>query len=76
MGAKAVITTPFPTVQETAREMGVAAKRVRLLRKLMAAITEGKDDRLRIVGGTAALKAQRRPAGRSRVTKRKQASRR
>ncbi|OLC65859.1 MAG: hypothetical protein AUH69_08455 [Actinobacteria bacterium 13_1_40CM_4_65_12] len=79
MPAKAVITTPFPTVQETAREMGVAAKRVRLLRKLMTTIVKGQDGRVvRFLthGGMAASRAKRRAAAKGSVTKRKRASHR
>ena len=43
MPAKAVITAPVPTVQETAREMGVAKARVRQLRQLMTAIVPLRD---------------------------------
>jgi hypothetical protein len=77
--AKAVITTPFPTVQETAREMGVTEKRVRLLEKLVAAIVEGRDGRVArflTASGMAASRTKRRSAAKGRVTKRKQASHR
>lgn len=67
MPAKAVITTPFPTVQETAKEMGVAEKRVRLLSRLMMAIVRGT--------GGAAASTPKRGAKRG-VTKRKRAARR
>ena len=79
MPAKAVITAPFPTVQETAKEMGVAEKRVRQLRRLMTAIVEGRDGRVvrfLTVTGAAASRAKRRAAVKRRVTKRKQTSRR
>ena len=79
MPAKAVITAPFPTVRETAKEMGVAEKRVRQLRRLMTAIVEGRDGRVArflAVTGTAVSRATRRAAAKRRVTKRKQTSRR
>ena len=79
MRAKAVITTPFPMVQETAKEMGVTEKRVRQLRRLMTAIVEGRDGRVvrfLTVSGAGASKAKRRVAAKRRVTKRKQTSRR
>jgi len=70
MPAKAVITAPVPTVQETAREMGVAKARVRQLRRLMTAIVEGRDGRVvRFLTRTT-------PAGpKRRVAKRKQTAR-
>lgn len=73
MPAKAVITAPFPTVQETAKEMGVAKQRVRQLRRLMAAIVEGRDRRVvRFLTGTGTAEPKRRAAARRRVAKRKQ----
>ncbi len=73
MPARAVITASFPTVQETAKEMGVAKQRVRQLRRLMAAIVEGRDWRVvRFLTGTATVRPKRRAAARCRVAKRKQ----
>jgi hypothetical protein len=67
MASKAVITTPFPTVRETAREMGVAEARVRWLSKLILAIVAGRDL-------AAASRAKRRVAARRRTTTRKRAA--
>ena len=76
MPAKAVITAPVPTVQETAREMGVAKARVRQLRQLMTAIVEGRDGRVvRFVTRTARAEPKRRAAARRRVARRKQTAR-
>lgn len=79
MPAKAMITTPFPTVQETAKEMGVTEKRVRQLRRLMTAIVEGRDGRVvrfLTATGTATARAKRRAAAKRGVTKRKRIARR
>ena len=76
MPAKAVITAPFPTVQETAKEMGVARARVRQLRRLMAAIVEGRDGRVaRFLTGTAPAGPKRRAVATRRDAKRKQTAR-
>ena len=75
MPAKAVITAPVPTVQETAREMGVAKARVRQLRQLMTAIVEGRDRVVRFVTRTARAEPKRRAAARRRVARRKQTAR-
>ena len=64
MPVKAVIITPFPTVEETAREMGVGEKRVRQLTRLVAAIVEGRS-------GT-----KKAPATKRATTKRKRTSHR
>ena len=48
MPAKVMITTPMPTVEETAREMGVSRKRVRQLARLMTAIMEGRPGKRRV----------------------------
>lgn len=74
MPAKAMITTPFPTVQETAKEMGVTEKRVRQLERLMTAIVEGCDRRVvRTLTRTANSRAKRR--AKRGVTKRKRIAR-
>ena len=76
MSAKAVITAPVPTVQETAREMGVAKARVRQLRQLMTDIVEGRVGRVvRFVTRTAPAGPTRRAVARRRVARRKQAAR-
>ena len=76
MRAKAVITAPVPSVQETAREMGVAKARVRQLRKLMTAIVEGRNGRVvRFVTRTASPGPKRRVAAKRRVARRKQTPR-
>lgn len=76
MPARAVITAPIPTVQETAREMGVAKARVRQLRQLMTAIIEGHDGRVvRFVTRTAPAGPKRRAGAKRRVAKRKQTTR-
>ncbi len=70
MPAKAVITTPVPTVQETAREMGVAKARVRQLRRLMTAIVEGRDGRVvRFLTRTAPPGPERRAARRKQTAR-------
>lgn len=79
MPAKAMITASFPTVQETAKEMGVTEKRVRQLRRLMTAIVEGRDGRVArflTATGTATARAKRRTAAKRGVTKRKRIARR
>lgn len=48
MRAKVVITGRVPTVEETAREMGVPAKRVRELTRLMTAIMEERLGKRRV----------------------------
>jgi len=73
MPAKAVITAPVPTVQETAREMGVAKARVRQLRQLMTDIVEGRV--VRFVTRTAPAGPKRRAVAKRRVARRKQAAR-
>jgi len=76
MPAKAVITAPVPTVQETAREMGVAKARVRQLRQLMTDIVEGRIGRVvRFVTRTAPAGPKRRAVAKRRVARRKQAAR-
>jgi hypothetical protein len=76
MSAKAVITAPVPTVQETAREMGVAKARVRQLRQLMTDIVEGRVGRVvRFVTRTVPAGPKRRAVARRRVARRKQAAR-
>ena len=76
MPAKAVIAAPFPTVQETAKEMGVVKARVRQLRRLMAAIVEGRDGRVvRFLTGTPPAGPKRRAVAKRRVAKRKQTAR-
>jgi len=76
MPAKAVITAPVPTVQETAREMGVAKARVRQLRRLMTAIVEGRDGRVvRFLTRTTPAGPKRRAVAKRRVTRRKQTAR-
>lgn len=73
MPAKAVITAPVPSVQETAREMGVAKARVRQLRQLMTAIVEGRV--VRFVARTAPAGPKRGAVAKRRVARRKQAVR-
>ncbi len=73
MPAKAVITAPVPTVQETAREMGVAKARVRQLRQLMTAIVEGRV--VRFVTRTATARPKRQAVTKRRVARRKQTAR-
>jgi hypothetical protein len=72
MTAKTVITAPVPTVQETAREMGVAKARVRQLRDLVMAIVEGRDGRVALlVARTAPAGPKHRAVARRRVARRK-----
>lgn len=74
MPARAVITTPFPTVRETAREMGVGEARLRWLERLMTAIARGREGRvMRILalGGTARPRVKRATAAGRSATKRK-----
>ncbi len=73
MPAKAVITAPVPTVQETAREMGVAKARVRQLRQLMTAIVEGRV--VRFVTRTATAGPRRHAVTKRRVARREQTAR-
>lgn len=76
MPAKAVITAPVPTVQETAREMGVARARVRQLRRLMTAIVEGGDGHVRrFMAPIAPAGPKRRAAAKRRAARRKQTAR-
>lgn len=76
MPAKAVITAPVPTVQGTAREMGVAKARVRQLRQIMTAIVEGRDGRAaRFLTRTAPAGPKRRAVAKRRVARRKQTAR-
>lgn len=42
MPARAVITTPYPSVAETAKEVCVGKKRVRELARLMQAVAAGR----------------------------------
>jgi len=69
MQARAVITTPFPTVRETAREMRVGQARLRWLERLMTAIARGREGqvmRVLALGGPARPRAKRETtAGRS-----------
>ena len=74
MQAKIVITTRFPTVEETAREMGVGERRVRQLRRLMMAIVQGRDGRIvrfLTAGGTAAPRAKKKTTAKHDTAKRK-----
>jgi hypothetical protein len=67
-----MITAPVPTVQNTAREMGVAKARVRQLRRLMMAIVEGRDGRAaRFLVPTAPVEPKRRAVAKRRVARRK-----
>ena len=79
MPAKAVITAPFPSVEETAREMGVADQRVRQLRRLVTAIVEGRDGRVvRFLAPRerAVRKAKKKVTAKRRVAAHKRTTRR
>lgn len=78
MASKAVITAPVPTVDETAREMGVGKRRVRQLRRLVTAIVHGRDGRIARVLAVSetATPGARKARARLRVAKRKQTARR